>query len=81
MKSIDKYLQAALKEGASDLHFLSGDPVRARVHGVLRSIMNETLTIETVQGAMSEIMTSTEIAKPFGLSSPAARRHSCPAGR
>lgn len=59
MKAIDKYLQAALKEGASDLHFISGDPVRARVHGGLRAIMEEVLTIETVEQAMSEIMDGT----------------------
>jgi len=56
MKTIDKYLQAALGLDASDLHFVSGDPVRARVHGSLKSIMEENLTTEIVQGAMSEIM-------------------------
>jgi Tfp pilus assembly pilus retraction ATPase PilT len=33
MNKIDNYLQAALGQKASDLHFISGDPVRARVHG------------------------------------------------
>lgn len=56
MKKIDKYLQAALGQKASDLHFISGDPVRARIHGGLRAIMDEKLTIEVVQEAMSEIM-------------------------
>lgn len=56
MSSIDRYLTTALKEGASDLHFVSGDPVRARVHGGLRSIMDEVLTVEVVEQAMSEIM-------------------------
>ncbi len=59
MKKIDKYLQAALGQNASDLHFVSGDPVRARVHGGLQAIMEERLTIEIVQGAMSEIMDGT----------------------
>ena len=59
MKHIDKYLQAALGQNASDLHFVSGDPVRARVHGGLQAIMGETLTIEVVQEAMSEIMDGT----------------------
>jgi twitching motility protein PilT len=53
---IDKYLQAALGQNASDLHFVSGDPVRARIHGGLRPIMDEKLTTEVVQEAMSEIM-------------------------
>ena len=33
MASINQYLEAALKKRASDLHFISGDPARARVHG------------------------------------------------
>ena len=56
MPAIDKYLQQALKQNASDLHFVSGDPVRARIHGNLREIMDETLATETVEQAMSEIM-------------------------
>ena len=56
MKKIDQYLQAALEQNASDLHFVSGDPVRARVHGGLKTIMDEQLTTEVVQEAMSEIM-------------------------
>ena len=56
MNKIDKYLQASLGQNASDLHFVSGDPVRARVHGDLQAIMEERLTTEVVQEAMSEIM-------------------------
>jgi twitching motility protein PilT len=59
VKHIDKYLQAALGQNASDLHFVSGDPVRARVHGGLQAIMEERLTLEVVQEAMSEIMDGT----------------------
>jgi twitching motility protein PilT len=53
---IDKYLRESLDKKASDLHFISGDPVRARVHGELTAIMDEVLTIETVSDAMTEIM-------------------------
>ncbi len=59
MKHIDKYLQAALGQNASDLHFISGEPVRARVHGGLQAIMDERLTLEVVQEAMNEIMDGT----------------------
>ncbi len=59
MNKIDKYLQASLGQNASDLHFISGDPVRARVHGGLQAIMEEKLTTEVVQEAMSEIMDGT----------------------
>jgi twitching motility protein PilT len=53
---IDKYLHKSLEQKASDLHFISGDPVRARVHGGLKPIMEEVLTIDTVSDAMTEIM-------------------------
>jgi len=56
MNKIDNYLQEALKNRASDLHFISGDPVRARVHGTLKAIMPERLTTEIVREAMYEIM-------------------------
>lgn len=56
MNKIDNYLKTALGMNASDLHFVSGDPVRARIHGSLQSIMDEVLTTEGVQEAMSEIM-------------------------
>jgi twitching motility protein PilT len=59
MKLIDKYLTAALKQNASDLHFISGNPVRARIHGDLQAIMEEALTVEHVQDAMTEIMDGT----------------------
>ena len=59
MNKIDKYLQASLGQNASDLHFISGDPVRARVHGGLQAIMEERLTLEVVQEAMNEIMDGT----------------------
>ena len=59
MSKIDQYLQSALKQNASDLHFVSGDPVRVRVHGELQILMEELLTAETVQEAIFEIMDAT----------------------
>jgi len=59
MNKIDEYLQAALKKNASDLHFVSGDPVRIRVHGGLQTMIEEKLTIDVVQEAMFEIMDGT----------------------
>ena len=41
MAKIDEYLLQALKGNASDLHFISGDPVRARVHGGLKTMRDE----------------------------------------
>ena len=59
MARIDSYLQEALQRSASDLHFVSGDPVRARVHGELQILMDEQLTTEGVQEAIFEIMDGT----------------------
>lgn len=56
MPQIDQYLTKALQQSASDLHFLSGDPVRARIHGDLQTLEPATLTIEHVQECMLEIM-------------------------
>jgi twitching motility protein PilT len=53
---INRYLEEALKQNASDLHFVSGDPVRARVNGTLGTLIDETLTTEVVEEAVSEIM-------------------------
>jgi len=59
MNKIDEYLKAALKQNASDLHFVSGAPVRSRVHGELGVLMEEKLTTEFVQEAVFEIMDGT----------------------
>jgi len=59
MNKIDEYLQAALKKRASDLHFVSGDPARVRVHGVLEVLIEEKLTTSIVQEAMFAIMDKT----------------------
>lgn len=56
MNRIDQYLTAALEQNSSDLHFISGDPVRSRIHGSLRVLMKEKLTTENVQSMMAEIM-------------------------
>lgn len=59
MAAIDKYLTEALKQNASDLHFVSGDPVRARIHGKLQLLMEERLDTEGVKETMLEIMDGT----------------------
>ena len=56
MAQIDQYLVAALKRNASDLHFISGDPLRARIHGNLQNMQKDSLTIDHVKECMLEIM-------------------------
>jgi twitching motility protein PilT len=59
VNKIDSYLEAALKQNASDLHFVSGDPVRVRVHGGLQILIEEKLETEHVGEALNEIMDGT----------------------
>lgn len=59
MSRIDEYLLQALKEQASDLHFVSGDPARIRVHGSLRTMRPESLATDNVKEIMFEIMDGT----------------------
>lgn len=57
MKKIDPFLKEALTKNSSDLHFISGDPPRVRVHGSLTLLRNDTLSIDFVKEAIYEIMT------------------------
>jgi len=56
MAKIDQYLTKALKLNASDLHFVSGDPVRARVHGTLSVLEDDVLTTDMAEQIIFEIM-------------------------
>ena len=56
---IDQYLTSALQKNASDLHFVSGDPVRARIHGNLQTMDKEPLALDNVRECMFEIMDGT----------------------
>jgi len=56
---IDQYLVSALQKNASDLHFVSGDPVRARIHGHLQTLESDPLEVDTVRECMFEIMDGT----------------------
>jgi twitching motility protein PilT len=53
---IDEFLNNALASNGSDLHFISGDPPRVRIHGKLQVLDRERLTIDFVKEALYEIM-------------------------
>jgi len=59
LSKIDQYLKDALVKESSDLHFISGDPPRVRIHGSLGTLSDETLTIDFVKECMYEIMSGT----------------------
>ena len=56
MAKIDEFLTQALEQNASDLHFVSGDPARVRIHGGLQTLRADHLTTDFVQEAVYEIM-------------------------
>lgn len=57
MNKIDQFLKDALSKSSSDLHFISGDPPRVRVHGALSTLNDERLSTDFVKESMYEIMT------------------------
>ena len=56
MNKIDQFLKDALVKSSSDLHFISGDPPRVRIYGLLTTLSDEILTIDFVKEAVYEIM-------------------------
>jgi len=66
VNKIDQFLKDALVKQSSDLHFISGDPARVRIHGSLATLNDETLTIDFVKESLYEIMSGT-IQKDFEM--------------
>jgi twitching motility protein PilT len=56
MNKIDQFLKDALSKSSSDLHFISGDPPRVRIHGSLTTLNDESLSVDFVREAIYEIM-------------------------
>jgi twitching motility protein PilT len=56
LNKIDQFLKDALVKRSSDLHFISGDPPRVRIHGSLTLLNNQPLSIDFVKEAVYEIM-------------------------
>ncbi|MEO7385560.1 MAG: type IV pilus twitching motility protein PilT [Gammaproteobacteria bacterium] len=53
---MDEYLKQVLIRNGSDLHFIAGEPPRARIYGELQILAAETLTASKVESALQEIM-------------------------
>ena len=52
---IDKLLQAAIKQGVSDIHIVVGQPPVFRLHGRMRKLETKTLDAEDTVGLMKSI--------------------------
>jgi len=53
---IDEYLKQVVVRDGSDLHFIAGEPPRARIYGELQILAPETLAASRVEAALLEIM-------------------------
>ncbi len=58
MSVIDEYLKQVVVRSGSDLHFIAGEPPRARIYGELQILAPETLTAGKVEAAILEIMSA-----------------------
>ncbi|MEZ5561962.1 MAG: type IV pilus twitching motility protein PilT [Gammaproteobacteria bacterium] len=56
MNQIDEYLKQVIARNGSDLHFIAGEPPRARIYGELAILAPETLAPSKVEAALQEIM-------------------------
>lgn len=56
MNQIDEYLKQLIVRNGSDLHFIAGEPPRARIYGELQILAPETLATSRVETALQEIM-------------------------
>jgi twitching motility protein PilT len=56
VSQIDDYLKQVLARNGSDLHFIAGEPPRARIYGELQILAAETLAASKVEAALLAIM-------------------------
>ncbi len=56
MSQVDDYLKQVVVRNGSDLHFIAGEPPRARIYGELQILGPEILTASKVEAALIEIM-------------------------
>jgi twitching motility protein PilT len=56
VSQIDDYLKQVLIRNGSDLHFIAGEPPRARIYGELQILAAETLSMSKVEAALLEVM-------------------------
>jgi twitching motility protein PilT len=53
---IDTFLELAVKQGGSDLHLVSGQAPRIRIHGVLHRVRFRELSVQDLRGMIEECM-------------------------
>ncbi len=56
MSRINAFLELAVKQGGSDVHLVSGQAPRIRLHGVLHRVRFRELSVEDLEHVLEEIM-------------------------
>ncbi len=64
MNRINSFLELAVKQGGSDLHLVSGEPPRIRIHGVLHKVRFRDLSSDDLERILDEFM-ETEVRQRF----------------
>jgi twitching motility protein PilT len=57
MSRIDTFLELAVRQGGSDLHMISGQAPRIRIHGVLHQVRFRELSVEDMERLIEEFTT------------------------
>ncbi len=63
MSRIHAFLELAVKQGGSDLHVISGQTPRVRIHGQLEPVRFRELSSEEIERILSEFMTRDQRAR------------------
>lgn len=62
MNRIDAFLELAVKQGGSDVHLVSGQPLRIRLHGTLEPVRFRELSARDVDDFLEEFLTPAQHA-------------------
>ncbi len=57
MSRIDAFLELGVKQGGSDIHLVSGQPPRIRIHGAVEPVRFRELSVEDVNRMLGELLT------------------------
>ncbi len=63
MNRIDAFLELAVQQGGSDVHLVSGQPLRIRLHGVLQPVRFRELSARDIIEFLEEFMTPEQLAE------------------
>jgi len=63
LNRINSFLELAIQQRGSDLHLISGEPPRIRIHGALHAVRFRSLSVEDMQNILVEFMTGEQRQK------------------